>query len=250
MADPLADLARWVIASVTVYLLAAFAGWRLSVTTRPRLVTLRRRWQEWPFAPLAASGVRLLYYLGIPYLAILQGSIDLHTFGLIGGDLPAALLVGAGVGLAAWVVLALAWRRLRPSAQTTGLPPAGRRRLGDAWPGLLDSVCAQAHWALYRSWPILLWGPYYGVFAGFALAAAEWLAGTLLSHGWERTGGWVWAWEIGLTRLGLAWVTGLVFLASNSLWACLLVHAGLVWALFPYFQSPPVRDTDSARRPL
>jgi hypothetical protein len=249
VAEPLTDLAILVLVSVIVYLSAALAEWRISVITHPRLVPLRERWQCWPFGPLVTGGVRLLYYLGIPYFAILQGDIDLRTLGLIGGDLSAALVVGASVGLAAWVVLALAWRRLLPPVQTD-VPATVSRQPGDGWPGLLDALCSQAHWALYRSWPILMWGPYYGVFAGLALAAAELLAGMLLRHDWARTGGTAWAWEIGLTRLALAWITALVFLASNSLWACLLVHAGLVWVLFPQRQSPPVRDADPARRPV
>jgi hypothetical protein len=248
VAEPLTDLAILVIASACIYLFAAFADWRISLITHPRLVALRGRWQNWPLAPLPVGGVRLLYYVGIPYAAILQGDVDLRTFGLIGADLPAALLLGAGVGLAAWIVLALAWRRLAPSVQADA--PAGNHwHRGDAWPGLLDAVCSQAHWALYRSWPVLVWGPYYGVFAGLALAAAELLAVLLLRHDWTRTGTSIWAWEIGLTRLGLAWITALVFLASGSLWACLLVHAGLAWVLFQRRQPMPVEGADSAQEP-
>jgi hypothetical protein len=110
---------------------------------------------------------------------------------------------------------------------------------------VFGALCDQAHWGLYRSLPILLWGPYYGVFAGLALAAAELLAGLLLGHAGARAGDW----ERGLTRLGLAWVTGLVFLATNSLWACLLVHAGLAWVLLPPIQSPAAQDASAARDP-
>jgi hypothetical protein len=247
--DPLSEPALWVIASILIYLLAALAGRRISVITQPRLVTLRQRWQGWLLEPFISGGVRLLYYLGIPYLAILQGSIDLRTIGLIGGDLPAALQIGVGVGLVAWVVLALAWRRLVLPTQATVPPTVGTWQRAGAWPGLFDAICAQAHWALYRSWPILLWGPYYGVFAGLALSAAEWLAGMLLGRAWARSGGPVWAWEIGLTRLGLALVTALVFMASSSLWACLLVHASLAWALFARWQPPQLLDASPAPGP-
>jgi hypothetical protein len=245
LAENLADLALWVVASVTAYLLATFAGGLLSVATRPRLAALRQRWQGWTLAPLVAGSVRLIYFLGIPYLVILQGSVDLRTFGLIGGDLPSALVLGAGVGAASWIVLALAWRRLRSTIQPAEAPPTGHWWLGDAWSGVFGALCDQAHWGLYRSLPILLWGPYYGVFAGLGLAAAELLAGLLLGHAGARAGDW----ERGLTRLGLAWVTGLVFLATNSLWACLLVHTGLAWVLLPPIQSPAKQDTSAARDP-
>jgi uncharacterized protein YjbI with pentapeptide repeats len=160
LAEPLADLARWVIACGAIYLLASLAGGFLSVTTQPRMASLRGRWHGWALAPLIAGAVRLTYFLGIPYLVILQGDVDLRTFGLIGADLPSALLTGAALGLAAWVVLALAWRRLPATTLPTAAPPTERWWLGEAWSGLFDALCDQAHWGLYRSLPILLWGPY------------------------------------------------------------------------------------------
>ncbi len=248
MADTLSAPGLWVIGSISLYLIAVFAGWRLLTTSRPRLVALRRRWQGWPFAPLIATGVRFLYYFGIPYLALLQGSIDLRTLGLIGADLPAALLAGAGAGLAAWAVMAQAWSRLLPPSRAGTASRAEPPVPGQAWSVPLDALYSQSHWALYRSWPILLWGTYVGVFAGLGLAAAEWLAGMLLGRGWLHADGL--AWERGLTHLGLALVTSLVFLAGNSLWVCLLVHAGLTWALRRYLQpatGPSTGLADTAR---
>jgi hypothetical protein len=45
--------------------------------------------------------------------------------------------------------------------------------------------------------------------------------------------------------LALAWITALVFLASGSLWSCLLVHAGLAWVLFQRRQPVPFEGADS-----
>lgn len=244
MSDILSRPALWAIASFAIYLASAFLRRWMSATSQPRLIALGRGWQEWHIAPVVVTGVQLLYYIGIPYVAIIEGSIDLRTFGLIGADLPAALLVGAGVGLAAWAILATAWRRLLPPIHANTHPPSAQPGLGESWSIPLDTICAQAHWALYRSWAVLLWGTYVGVFVGLALAAAEWLAGHVLSHGWLRPTDL--AWERGLTHLALAWVAALVFLAGNSLWACLLVHAGLLWALRAYLQPASAQDTDMA----
>jgi hypothetical protein len=89
------------------------------------------------------------------------------------------------------------------------------------WQRLLSVLYDQIHWAFYRSGPILWLGDlYWGTFAGFALAALE--AGLNPALRWAlkspETA------STPLLRLSSAWISALLFVATQNLWLTLATH--------------------------
>ncbi len=214
------------MASVAVYLAAKAVGvpsFTFHVVGGVHGNVKRETWN------VAVGAVRLLYYIAVPYAALLYGSADLRSLGLLGGDPFLSVGLGVIVGGGAWVLLVVAWRqRIHGSGENPLAPEVVAVIRPWGWAGLLrEATYQQVHWAFYRSWLILATGGYYGVFLGFLLAALEWSAGVILAHRWSLPG----EWERALTLGGIAWVTAVLFLATGNLWLCLAVHVGLYWGL-------------------
>ena len=79
----------------------------------------------------------------------------------------------------------------------------------------------QAHWALYRSIAIVLFGAYNGALAGLGLVIIEWLLSPFWRAGWTepRTA------QASAFDLALALTTTILFLLTGNLWVCAAVHA-------------------------
>lgn len=222
----------WLLGSILAYVLAtsglslAIAVARLQPVGRIRLPAA-----AWP--PLREAA-RLLYYLGIPYLVLggwpqppLQGLLSVQDLGLAGtgGPWPVdrwlqAAGTGAGLGLAALVVLLIAW--------TNANRPAGGLRLSFParpwWSLLIDVLYLEVHWAFYRAaLAVVLADDYPAVWLGLALVYLEWALNPFWRRGWRRperaAGQWL--------RAALALVIAFLFLLTRNLWVCLGVHAVL-----------------------
>jgi len=197
---------------------------------------------------------RFLFYLGIPYLTLggwprrpFQGLLSLGDMGLVGlgGNWTAARWLGAagtGVGLGA-VALALLLLARRHAGS---MPPFPSRPW---WEILIDVTYVEVHWAFYRAALTLLLGDsYLGVFAGLGLVYVEWAVSPFWRQGWHLTpttqsavlndglgfgdsheesqaargmrhkaaGQWL--------RAALALVIAVLFLLTENLWICLVVH--------------------------
>jgi hypothetical protein len=158
--------------------------------------------------------------------------VDKSVQGLLLGDSSAEFskVWARGLGLAATAVLATwgVWLAGCLISRRIGLAPVMPGIPGPAWQRLLGGLYDQIHWAFYRSGPILWLGdPYGGVFAGLALVLLE--AGLNPALWWAlknaETAGPL------LTRLGMAWISALLFLATRNLWLTVAVHLALMGLL-------------------
>lgn len=195
----------------------------------------------------------LLYFLGIPYAALLVGAIPPSFIGLTGlehfhalsspGDAVRAAglmladmlpfvgnVVGVGVvflalQLVVWGVYALALRDsgdLSPSAR----PSVSFYRV------LLDAV----HWAFYRGLAWLLTGDLYlGAVLGVLLVLAEWASDRRYRVGIAHPD----LADTSLLRLNLLLVTSTVFVFAPDLWLLLPLH--LLLSLVPGIFFPALR---------
>ncbi len=198
-----------------------------------------------PTSPLHLSLARLvgslLFYLGIPYLALggwprrpLQGLLSPVDLGLVGPGAVwpvtrwlEALSTSLGVGLLTFLVLYLAWKSARRGENN---PPTFPAR--PVWMLLIEGLFLEVHWAFYRGGlAVLLDDVYLGVFAGLALVYVEGGLNPSWRDGWRDPSQGVVHWF----RAGLALASSLLFLLTRNLWGCLLMHwlvEIVFWRLF------------------
>lgn len=221
----------WLALSVLLYALATNVAWTYREPRPGRIRRLVEVTKRWPYGAWFLQPLRLLYYLGLPYLALLRGVVNPRSMGLVDLDWFHDLERGAILGGGALLFLALTWgyyarstRQLHPEAD----PLSSRlATLNQPWGWaliLLDVVYLEAHWALYRGVPIqLLDDLYRSVFLGLALILLEGFSNPLLRHDLgqpERAGG------ILLTG-SMALIIALVYLFTRNLWLCVLIHLGI-----------------------
>lgn len=109
-------LTYWVVASVLLHNASAYVAWDLTTRPHPWLVKLRLElvqrgiyWRIERALPGLGEIGRFLFYLGIPYLALIQGVVSPRMMGLHVTPAPETTLTGP-IALVAGV-LALDWAR-------------------------------------------------------------------------------------------------------------------------------------------
>lgn len=255
-----AQLATWLAASFLLYTIAAQLAWQFqwhfsSESASPGAVSppsISDRDGEQDFgnrrlvsylrvvfvSPWIEELIRLLYYLGIPFLAAVNGLLGADLLGISGTDWAVGESVQGfpwddwvqGVGLATASTLSVlgVWFAGRLTSRRAGLVPMQLALHGPLWQRLLHALYDQVHWAFYRSGPILwLDDVYWGTIGGLALVLLE----TTLNPAFR------WALRNPETagpplfRLGMAWVTAFLFLATRNLWLTAGVHLVLAGLL-------------------
>ncbi len=209
----------WLLASLALSILAANLSWRLqswSDGRGRRIGALALRVSS--TAPLVGAG-RFAFNIGVPYAALLLGSLDARLAGLTGLDWLHSLGVGTVFAIATAALLWLDRVHLHvtapsPSSAETVPPPTRSSVLATLWLVAFQ----QAHWAFYRSGATVLLGAYNGVFAGLTLVIIEWI----LNPAWRA--GWMKQQQSFAFDLALALTTTILFLLTGNLWVCALVH--------------------------
>lgn len=233
------NLVLWIGLSFLLYAVGASIAWHYR-DPRPgrigRLVGAVKRWPHWPFQIL-----RLLYYLGIPYLALLQGVTSPRLMGLVGADWFGGMGMGVALGTGAFLLLALAWWHYARTTQRS-YPQEGNpfsARISDilqpwGWPPLLlEVICLETHWAFYRSGPALLLDHYSGVFLGLLIALGERYSDPNIRHSLSSPG----QAEGILMEGGMALVMAIVYLFTRNLWLCMFIHFGIEMVLLRLLRS-------------
>ena len=130
------------------------------------------------------EGARLVYFIGMPYLALLAGAFAPSDVGLQGSLAPNLLLgwtaeewmraLGQAIALGLLALLAiwlLTWQIRRAGGHA---PAALEFNDASAAHAIRDGIYAEAHWSFYRALPMVLWGDAgRAALLGLALAAAE-----------------------------------------------------------------------------
>ncbi len=213
----------------------------------------------WPYSGWLWQLTRLLYYLGLPFAALVWGrdAVNARLLGLQRLELPlgagaAGAVVAenwlewlrdlgwaAGLGAGLWAALALAWWRLRRALIGAGMsgPPVSAT---SGWVVLREAAFHEAHWAFYRNAPILALGSIYrGIWVALALVGLEALA----SPAWrERIGSPEHNFDC-LVRVTLAVVSSLLFLETENLWLMIGLHFGVSLGVVALARALPVPIT-------
>ncbi|MBI5878392.1 MAG: hypothetical protein HZB53_12150 [Chloroflexi bacterium] len=241
-------LPAWAAASLAAHTLAA----ALNALLANRVPDAWRR----------LSGVswiaRALYFVGIPYLALIGGVVTPAQLALAR---PATAQAGAALpALAAWLLAGamliglygLVVRRFYPA----DVRPAVRRRAqlarpwGFAFIGL-DTLYLQAHWAFYRAAAAAALdvnGRDAAVLAGLALVGTEWL----LDPAWWRDMARAGLWEDRVLVGALAVASATLYMVTANFFISLAAHA-LLWlawlGLWVWLYRPPRAGTTTTQPP-
>jgi hypothetical protein len=208
---------------------------------------------SWRFSPVLFQGLRLLYYVALPFAALFWGydavisrffglqRLILPTSGALAGSasinanwLDWANDIGwaAALGLGSWALLMVAgWVRRRALAGTDRSRPGGRVSV---WETLREALYHETHWAFYRSAPIETFGLYWGPWAGLTLAALE----ALINPAWRKGLRHPERAAALLLRAALAVISSLLFLRTQNLWLAILLHWGVASSLRALYPAP------------
>lgn len=184
------------------------------------LVWRSRRPVRWPLSLLCEGG-RFLYFVGLPYVALLGGLIPSTQVGLVNREWPRDLTLALPLGLGAFLVLLLL-RALMLWQEKTA--PGGVAPVEQSPPFgvmLRESVYQEIHWAFYRSAPLLtLDARLKGIALGLMIVALEaWLDPAWRAR-WRHP-------EQAATTLrtaSLAVIMAVVFSVTGNFWVTVGVH--------------------------
>jgi hypothetical protein len=252
------QLALWIVASFLLYTLSSQLAWQYHVPGRAdALGRWIDRFRDSAWVPWCLEASRFIYYLGIPFLAAVNGLLGTDVLGLFNAPGPAANgWLGfpwqdwvRGLGWAVLVTLALVavWVTGQFFARRNALTPLERGPGGpkrSIWQRWLYALYDQVHWAFYRSGPMLWLDDFYwGVWAGLGLVLLEATLNPAL--GWSlkdpQTAGPV------LARLAMAGVSAFLFLMTRNLWLVLAAH--LMLATYSRFNTTASADAQSPMAP-
>lgn len=227
------ESALWIGFSIGLYALGVGIAWHYR---RPRPGRLGH-WVEtvkgWPYHNWPLEAIRFLYYIGIPYAALLRGAVLPRLMGLTDPDWVKGIGLGMALGGGTFLLFAMiCWWYARAVA---ALPLSAREQrgvaLGDSsasgWIFLREVIYLQTHWAFYRSATILLLDDHYmGTFLGFLLVTLEWA----INPAWRKDLSLPWRSANVLMRWGMAFVTAIIFLFTRNFWLLVPIHWGIEMA--------------------
>jgi hypothetical protein len=184
---------------------------------------------------------RLVYFVGLPYAALLARSLSPFDLGMAGNSGPILgwssvdwlnqLNYALIIGLLALVPIGLAARQMAHSGQPLGVDVRSTGVM------LLDAAYAEIHWAFYRAAPyIILTDVYAATLIGLALVGVELLV-TLVRNGpgTQPEDRQSWLGQALLLALSAA-----VFIITRNVWLALVLH--IVFELAIKFWSARLAD--------
>jgi hypothetical protein len=244
MTDPRWQLAAYVFVSMVMWSVSAQLSWRRSSFA----------WIDYLARPgPLASLLRFVYYVGLPYAALILGAVPARYLGLVGLEsLGAGQTAGRPAGLAGVAaemrrgVSLLLWNWLPDVGRLAGLGALMLVLLGLVWlvygrvrrsllqntPGerlstsaqdfsIVRSVYQAIHWSFYRSAVWLLWGDLYlAVVGGLALVLLEWASAPQWADSRRRAQ----AREELLVDASVLVSTSMIFFFVPNLWLLVPLH--------------------------
>jgi len=242
----------WLSGSLFLAVLCANLGWFFRQPRPGWIGESITRLSAWRFFPWLLQLLRLLYYIGVPFAALLWGHdavvgrllglqrLDLSVLSgkVVSADTAANWLDWAhdlgwavALGIGAWGLLALAWWAYRRALVTAGIT-AGEgdvlaRANSSGWVLLREAAYQEVHWAFYRNAPALAAGTYWGLWIGLALVALE----ATLNPAWRQSLADPQRVPAQLLRGALAVVSCALFMLTQNLWLAMALHWGVSWGL-------------------
>jgi putative flippase GtrA len=233
----------WLGGSLLVTILWTNLAWYFRQPRTGRIGEFVARLIAWRFSPLLFQALRLLYYIGLPGIALLwRHAIVQRYLGLSSGlsDVWLRWVYDTGwaaaLGIGAGALLAVGWWAYRRALHAAGRksPVAGANVSG--WILLREAAYHEVHWAFYRSVPIftlaqanLARNEYWGVWIGLSLAALE----AALNPAWRKALADLERAPARLVHGALAVVSSVMFIQTQdgNLLLSLLLHFCVLWGL-------------------
>lgn len=212
----------WVLASMVLAVL-------VTLTFSP---TRAAHFRLTPGGRLSTQVGRLVYYVGLPYAALLTQSLSPFDLGLAGNSGPIMgwssvdwlrqLSTTLVVGALALIPIVLAARQLARTAQPLGVDDRSTGAI------VLEAAYAEIHWAFYRAAPLIILGDAYrATLIGLGLIGVEVLV-TLVRNGLGPQPEDYQAW---LGQALLLAMSATVFIATRNVWLALLLRIAVELAI-------------------
>jgi len=235
------------LGSFVLYVAAANLAWQIANAPTSAAAQHLRSLAARRGALALYQSARLAYYIGIPFVALYFGWIDLRAFGLGVQDLDWAdgTRWAIVILLAAWLLLMLIWF---PYLRATLAVPATPETQHTFARRLVELIYMQAHWAFYRAAVIVLLtgmlpNPlYWGAAVGLGLILLEAFLNPRVRARLGRVGeadALVWG-------MGQAFINALAFLVTRNLMLLALIHF-LLELTVPHLR--PMREPQRAAVP-
>ncbi len=253
MSDPLALLDErwlWLGGSLLLGILWSNLSWLFHSVTdlRPerhassvdRFVV---RLVSWRFSAVIFRLLRLLYYVGIPFVALLWGHdalvsrlMGLQRFLVPGSEATEVVAANwqdwaydlgwaAALGFATWLLFLLGAWTYRKALARAGVEGPLLQVDTSAWVALREAAYHEVHLAFYRNAPAVALGPYWGTWIGLALVALE----AVLNPTWRDGIDHPRQAPALLMQGGLAVISSVLFLRTQNIWVTLLSHWFVAW---------------------
>ncbi|MFQ6101906.1 MAG: hypothetical protein ACE5OS_11835 [Anaerolineae bacterium] len=245
----------WLTGSLLLAILWANLAWFFRQPRSGTIGEFVTRLVAWHFSPWLFQLLRLLYYIGVPYAALLWGHsavveryLGLSSGGEVGADVAARWLdwtCDAGwavaLGIGAWALLALGWWTHRRALATASEESTVAGANCSGWVLLREAAYHEVHWAFYRNAPIVMWekhtgDAYWGIWGGLALVTLE----AVLNPAWRKGLADLQEAPAHLMRGALAVVSSVLFLLTGNLWLALALHWGVSWGLAALVRALPL----------
>ncbi len=225
---------QWMTLSLAVFSTALLLGWQTLQIRRPGSWLGQRLSVPW-----VRSITALIYFIGLPYLALIFGVLTPKSLGLRGLEHLALIDLGSGSVVVqlqrAITLMLLEWLLDANAAILAGLLALAllaaiqlslyRHRVAVSLPRepLLQTVYFGVHWAFYRAIFWTLSGDLYlGVVLGAAYVMLEWGLAVLISRTRAAQE------QRFLVGSMILLLTSAVFFYSPNLWFLLLIHIALM----------------------
>jgi len=242
--EPRRALAFALGGSIVLYALAANLAFA-NRTPRPGRLGRFTRWASTEWIPRAIGELgRWVYYLALPWATLMLGYDTARAIGVWNLDWLGHTLELAGLGIGAMVAFIWIWRPYARAEHPHAIDESGWN-----WARhIIEVIYQEAHWAFYRSGPILWLGEsYWGSFFGLALVLLEGWSNPLVRANIRD----ITRADAPLWNGSLAIVSTVVFIFTQNAWYCLLVHLVLDLGLrgligFPrvHLGEPPPTETE------
>lgn len=224
--EPRRALAGAMILSILLYAFSSNLGWAAIAPRGDRFSRLVAWWSRFRAHGAIIEAARLIYYLALPWATLMFGYSAARALGVWNLDWLMNIWIGLIVAVGGTIVFIWVWRPYAQSEHPESVDLAG-------WNGarqIIEAIYQEAHWAFYRSGPILWLDDYYwGSFIGLALNLIEgWSNPTVRVNIRDITRA-----DAPLWAGSLAIVSVLIFIYTQNTWYCLLVHLTLNFVLRP-----------------
>ncbi len=238
--EPRGALAVVIGASIVLYVLSANLAWAQRTPRGGRVGRFVEWWQMHWLGRGIGELARWVYYLALPWATLMLGYSTMRALGVWGMDWLAPALNFGMLALGAAVVVVWVWQPYARAEHPHAIDESGWN-----WARhIIEILYQEAHWAFYRCGPILWLDDFYwGSFFGLLLALIEgWSNPAVRANVRDVTRA-----DAPLRSSSLAIISAIVFIFTQNVWYCLIVHLLLDQGLrgivgFPRGHNPSTSD--------